>query len=164
MTTQITQQEINDILWKACDSFRGTVDSTEYKDYILTMLFVKYISDVWQDHYDNYKKQFGKDEGRILRRMERERFVLPEEGSFSYLYDNREAPNVGELINIALEKIEMANKAKLTNVFRNIDFNSESRLGNTRKRNHILKNLLEDFGDTRTGSSSQPDRQLGCYR
>ena len=149
MTTQITQQEINEILWKACDSFRGTVDSTEYKDYILTMLFVKYISDVWQDDYEKFKKLFGKDETRILRRMERERFVLPEEGSFSYLYDNREAPNVGELINIALEKIEMANKAKLTNVFRNIDFNSESRLGNTRKRNHILKNLLEDFGDTR---------------
>jgi type I restriction enzyme M protein len=149
MTNQITQQEINDILWKACDSFRGTVDSTEYKDYILTMLFVKYISDVWQDHYENYQQQFGRDEERIRRRMDRERFVLPEEGSFNYLYDNREAPNVGELINIALEKIEMANKGKLTNVFRNIDFNSESRLGNTRKRNHILKNLLEDFGDTR---------------
>jgi type I restriction enzyme M protein len=149
MTSQITQQEINDILWKACDSFRGTVDSTEYKDYILTMLFVKYISDVWQDHYENYQKQFGRDEERIRRRMERERFVLPEEGSFNYLYDNREAPNVGELINIALEKIEMANKGKLTNVFRNIDFNSESRLGNTRKRNHILKNLLEDFGNTK---------------
>ena len=149
MTTQITQQEINDILWKACDSLRGTVDSTEYKEYILTMLFVKYISDVWQDHYDEYKKQFGDNDEQLRRRMGRERFVLPEEGSFSFLYENREAPNLGELINIGLEKIEMANKSKLTNVFRNIDFNSESRLGNTRKRNHILKNLLEDFGDAR---------------
>ena len=67
MTNQITQQEINDILWKACDSFRGTVDATEYKDYILTMLFVKYISDVWQDHYDEYQKQYGNDEERIRR-------------------------------------------------------------------------------------------------
>jgi type I restriction enzyme M protein len=146
MTSRISQQEINDILWKACDTFRGTIDATEYKDYILTMLFVKYISDVWQDHYDEYQKQFGNDEERIRRRMDRERFVLPEEGSFYYLYDNREAPNLGELINIALEKIEMANKAKLTNVFRNIDFNSESRLGNARQRNRILKHLLEDFG------------------
>jgi type I restriction enzyme M protein len=149
MADQISQQEINDILWKACDSLRGTVDSTEYKEYILTMLFVKYISDVWQDHYEEYKSQFGGDEERIRRRMERERFVLPEEASFTFLYENREAPNLGELINIGLEKIEMANKAKLTNVFRNIDFNSESRLGNTRKRNHILKNLLEDFADSR---------------
>jgi type I restriction enzyme M protein len=149
MTNHITQQEINDILWKACDSLRGTVDSTEYKEYILTMLFVKYISDVWQDHYDEYKKQYGNNKEQIERRMSRERFVLPEESSFYYLYDNREAPNVGELINIGLEKIEMANKAKLANVFRNIDFNSESRLGNARKRNHILKNVLEDFGDSR---------------
>jgi type I restriction enzyme M protein len=146
---KISQQEINDILWKACDSFRGTVDSTEYKEYILTMLFVKYVSDVWQDHYDMYKKEFGGDEIRIRRRMERERFVLPEESSYYYLYDHRETANVGELINIALEKIELANKAKLTNVFRNIDFNSESRLGNTKKRNHILKHLLEDFADSR---------------
>jgi type I restriction enzyme M protein len=147
MTPRISQQEINDMLWKACDTFRGTIDATEYKDYILTMLFVKYISDVWQDHYDEYKKQFGNDEERIHRRLERERFVLPEEGSFYYLYDNREAANLGELINIALEKIEMANKAKLTNVFRNIDFNSESKLGNARQRNRILKHLLEDFGN-----------------
>ena len=149
MTTQISQQEINDVLWKACDSFRGTIDAIDYKDYILTMLFVKYISDVWQDHYEECQKQLGNDVARIKRKMERERFVLPEEGSFYYLYENRDAANLGELINIALEKIEMANKAKLTNVFRNIDYNSESRLGNTRKRNHILKNLLDDFGDPR---------------
>lgn len=149
MANQTSQQDINDILWKACDSFRGTVDSIEYKDYILTMLFVKYISDVWLDHYDEYKKQFGKDEERIRRRMERERFVLPDESSYYFLYENREAANLGELINISLENIETTNKAKLTNVFRNIDFNSESRLGNTLKRNHILKNLLEDFADAR---------------
>lgn len=147
--TKVSQQEINDILWKACDTFRGTIDATEYKDYILTMLFVKYISDVWRDHYEEYRKQYGSDEERIRRRMERERFVLPEGSSYYYLFDNREAANLGELINIALERIEMANKAKLTNVFRNIDFNSEARLGNTRKRNRILKHLLEDFADKR---------------
>jgi type I restriction enzyme M protein len=147
MKDVISQDEINAILWRACDSFRGTVDPTEYKDYILTMLFVKFISDTWKDHYEQYRKQFGSDEDRIKRKLERERFVLPENSSFDYLYAKREAPNVGETINIALEHVELANKAKLTNVFRNIDFNSESRLGNTKKRNHILKSLLEDFAN-----------------
>lgn len=146
---KISQKEINDILWRACDTFRGTIEATEYKEYILVMLFVKYISDFWQDHYDTYKKKFGKDEKRIQRKMERERFVLPPESSFPFLWENREAPNLGELINIALEKIEMANKTKLTNVFRNIDFNSEARLGNTQQRNRILNNLLNNFADKR---------------
>ncbi len=146
---KITQQEINDILWRACDSMRGTVDPIEYKDYILTMLFVKYISDVWRDHYEECKKQYGDDPVRIKRRMERERFILPENGSFYYLYENREVPNLGELVNIALEQIELSNKTKLANVFRNVDFNSESRLGDTKKRNQILQHMLEDFGNSR---------------
>ncbi len=147
MTEQASQQEINNILWKACDSFRGTVDAVNYKDYILVMLFLKFISDVWKDHYADYEKQYKGDVERILRRMKRERFVLPEESSFYSLYNNREATNVGELINIALENLETENKKKLLHVFQDVDFNSESRLGNTRKRNHILKNLLEDFND-----------------
>lgn len=145
----VSQQEINNILWKACDSFRGTVDAVNYKDYILVMLFLKFISDVWKDHYEKYEKQYKGDKERILRRMERERFVLPDVSSFYYLYEHREQPNVGELINIALEHLEMVNKKKLLHVFQDIDFNSESRLGNTRKRNHILKHLLEDFNDDR---------------
>lgn len=149
MTTKVSQQEINDILWKACDSFRGTVDAVNYKDYILVMLFLKFISDFWRDHYDQYSKQYKGDQERILRRMERERFVLPDQSSYDYLYEHREASNVGELINIALEHLEMVNKTKLLHVFQDVDFNSESRLGNTRKRNHILKHLLEDFSDPR---------------
>ncbi len=149
MSPKVSQQEINDILWRACDSLRGTVDSTEYKEYILTMLFLKYISDVWQDHYEQYEKEYGGDKRRIQRKLERERFVLPPESSFYSLFANREAPNLGELINIALEQVELANKTKLANVFRNIDFNSEARLGNTKKRNHILKHVLEDFADKR---------------
>ena len=52
--TTISQDEINAAVWAACDTFRGTVDPSIYKDYVLTMLFLKYVSDVWQDHYDFY--------------------------------------------------------------------------------------------------------------
>jgi type I restriction enzyme M protein len=145
----ISQDEINAILWKACDTFRGTVDPSEYKNYILVMLFLKYISDVWQDHYDQVKQQFGEDEERIQRRMERERFVLPKGADYYSLYEQRNADNLGELIDIALAKIEEANITKLQGVFRNISFNSESALGQTKQRNTRLKNLLSDFSDPR---------------
>jgi type I restriction enzyme M protein len=145
----ISQDEINGILWKACDTFRGTVDPAEYKNYILVMLFVKYISDVWRDHYDEYKQRYGGDEERLRRRMEKERFRLPAKCSFNYLYDQRNVTNLGELINIALEKVEDANREKLAGVFRNIDFNSEANLGRTRERNERLKHLLTDFSDPR---------------
>lgn len=145
MTNTVTQQQINNAAWNACDTFRGVIDAANYKDYILVMLFLKYISDVWQDHYETYRKEFGDNEERIRRRLERERFVLPKGASFYDLYEQREAANIGELINVALEAIEDHNKSKLEGVFRNIDFNSEASLGKAKDRNRRLKLLLEDF-------------------
>ena len=145
MNGQQMQQQVNQTAWAACDTFRGAVDAGQYKDYILVMLFLKYISDLWNEHAEMYRKQFGDDEARIRRRLERERFLLPAGASFYDLYERRNEANIGELINIALERIEDANRSKLEGVFRNIDFNSEANLGRVRDRNRRLKNLLEDF-------------------
>jgi type I restriction enzyme M protein len=145
MSDQITQQQVNQAAWAACDTFRGAVDPAQYKDYILAMLFVKYISDLWNNHVETYRKQFGGDDARIRRRLERERFILPEGTSFYDLYEARSEANIGELVNVALEKIEDTNRSKLEGVFRNIDFNSEANLGRVKDRNRRLKNMLEDF-------------------
>ncbi len=160
MSAKLDQKDINNAAWAACDTFRGAVDPSQYKDYILVMLFLKYISDVWKDHYEEYRKQYGDDDTRIRRKLERERFVLPfaelkdhESGKvddrfladYYSLYERRGAANIGELINIVLDAIEEANKAKLDGVFRNIDFNSEANLGKTKDRNRRLKMMLEDF-------------------
>jgi len=145
MNMKVSQDEINNIAWAACDTFRGPVDPAQYKDYILVMLFLKYISDVWQDHYEEFKKEYGDDDERIRRKLGRERFILPTGASFYDLYEKRNEPNIGELINVALDTIEESNKAKLAGVFRNIDFNSEANLGKTKDRNRLLKNLLGDF-------------------
>lgn len=147
MSTIPTKDEINEIVWKACDTFRGAIDPSHYKDYILTMLFVKYISDLNKDKHDEYAKRYDGDESRINRALERERFRVPNTASFDYLYSCRDKDDIGQIINKALMKIEEENKLKLENVFRNIDFNSESALGQTKDRNRRLKNLLEDFNN-----------------
>ena len=147
MPDRISQQEINDTLWRACDTFRGTLDPAQYKDYLLVMLFLKYVSDVWTDKQEELQERYKGDKVRVERALGRERFVVPPESHFKYLYDRRDAPNIGELINIGLEQIEDANRAKLENVFRNIDFNSEPYLGETKDRNRRLKNLLQDFAN-----------------
>ncbi len=146
---KINQDEINAIAWKACDTFRGVVDPSEYKNYILVFLFVKYISDVWKDKKERFTKQFKGDAERVQRRLDRERFVLPDNCTFDYIYSKRDEPNIGEIINTVLDEIEEANKTKLEGVFRNIDFNSESNLGQTKERNARLKHLINDFSDSR---------------
>ena len=142
--TPINQDDINAAVWGACDTFRGTVDSSIYKDYVLTMLFLKYLSDVWQDHYDQYKKQYGDNQALIEEMLKSERFVLPPSASFYALHAKRHEPGNGERIDKALHAIEDANIGKLRDVFQDISFNS-NKLGDEQQKNDILRHLLEDF-------------------
>lgn len=147
-TTKPTQDEINSTLWAACDTFRGVVDPSEYKNYILVFMFLKYLSDVWADKYDEYKQQYGNDAELIRRKMNRERFVLPEDCTFDFIKEHKNDSDIGEKINKILEKISDENP-KLNDVFRNIDFNSDSNLGQTKDRNRRLLNLITDFSNTK---------------
>ena len=74
--TALRQEDILAAVWRACDTFRGAVDATQYKDYILTILFLKYISDVRRKHVEEFRREFGGDELRIQRRLDRERFKV----------------------------------------------------------------------------------------
>lgn len=147
--TKITQSDINAAVWKACDTFRGTIDPSVYKDYILTMLFIKYLSDVHDDKYEKHLENYKGDLARVERAMRAERFNVPQQSHFKFLYEKRNEKNIGELINIALADLEEANREKLYSengegLFKNIDFNS-SQLGDTSDKNTRLRNLLLDF-------------------
>jgi type I restriction enzyme M protein len=144
-TKKWTQKEVNETLWRACDTFRGKIDSAIYKDYILVMLFVKYISDIYKEHYNELLEKYDGDKEMAERQIRLDRFHLNDSATFDNLYENRNASNVGEIINKALANIEEENKTKLRGVFKNIDFNSEAILGNTKERNSMLKDLLDDF-------------------
>jgi type I restriction enzyme M protein len=144
-----TQETINNVVWNACDTFRGTMDSSQYKDYILSMLFVKYLSDFYNEKRLQISNKYDGDADRITRALSREKFVLDDKCTFEYLLRNQEAEDLGDIINKALAKIEEDNREKLDGIFRNIDFNSRQVLGDVKERNAVLKKLLEDFNDSK---------------
>jgi len=155
MDSQIKQKDVYDAVWNACDTIRGVVDPSIYKDYILTMLFLKYISDVWLDHYDKYKEEYGDHPDLIEEMLKNERFVLPKKANFYSLYEKRHQPGNGERIDKALHAIEEANMAKLADVFQDISFNS-NKLGDDKQKNDLLRHILEDFN--KTGLNLRPSR------
>ena len=144
ITKKYSQQELNKTLWSAADSSRTAVDAGIYKDYVLVMLFFKYLSDLSKKQEEKYKERFGNDTARIKEKMKLDRFYLPEKASFDYIYSRVEHDNLGEELNKALQKIEYANKSKLEGIF-SIDFNSEATLGKLEQRNKMIRNLVEDF-------------------
>jgi type I restriction enzyme M protein len=142
--TTYTQDELNNTLWESANSSRSSVDGGIYKDYALAMLFFKYLSDLSLKHYQQYVERFGDDEARVASKMKSDRFYLPKEATFDYVYSKKEEDNIGEEINKALHRIEDLNRAKLEGVF-SVDFNSESTLGRLEQRNTMLRHLLDDF-------------------
>ena len=146
MQKKTTKEMVENIVWKACDTFRGSIDSSLYKDYILSMLFVKYLSDFAKEKIKELESKYSGD--KLKRRLERMNYKISKDASFEYLLKNKEAPNIGEIINTALRKIEKDNPQKFDGIFNNIDFNDSNKFGETKTRNAILKHLLEDFSDS----------------
>ena len=164
--TPVTQSEINKAAWGACDTFRGVVDPSIYKDYVLTMLFLKYLSDVWQDHMTRYQAEHPNAPELVEAMMQQEAFVLPDGASFTALHKRRHEPGNGERIDKALHAIEEANITKLRDVFQDISFNS-NKLGDEEQKNDILRHLIEDFAtdalDLRPTRVGQLDIIGGAY-
>ena len=145
MNKAVTEEKLNNTLWGAANSLRGNVDAGVFKDYILVLLFYKYISDLHQKNIDKLKERYGDDEERILLRLKNERFIIPNGASFHDVFKQQHEHNLGEIINKALHKIEDANGDRLKGLFDNVNFNSDSILGKAMQRNKMLVDLLGDF-------------------
>ena len=139
-----TFDDIKKALWAGANTFRDNIDAANYKDYVLSMFFVKYLSDTYAESVDELKEKY--DGIRLERQIENLPFSLKREFTFDYLHENQFAPDIGNKICEALTGIESSNDI-LTGIFRGIDFNSESNLGKKEQKNPILRNLLNDFAD-----------------
>jgi type I restriction enzyme M protein len=128
---------------RGADSLRDTLDAANYKDYVLPIMFFKYLSDSYEDEVDKLAKTHS---GLRLERQKKYLpFTIAEEVSYKNLYAERNSANLGQLVNMTLRKIEDDNHQQLAGVLSAVDYNSETNLGTREHKNAILRDLLEDF-------------------
>ncbi len=141
---QASQDDANNMAWAVCDNFRSVVNPNIYKNHVITLLFIKYISDIWKNHHERYQAEYGNEPELIAELMKVERFVLPKEIDFYSLHERRHESGNGERIDQFLYNIEAANISKLRGVFQGISFNS-NKFGDDKQKNELLRYVLEDF-------------------
>jgi type I restriction enzyme M protein len=141
MTNKATTiQHLESHLWEAANILRGSpVDRTDWKSYILPLLFFKRICDVWDEEYQEMVETYGKDFA------DEHRFQIPEGAHWN---DVRETPkNVGTALQNALRAIEAANQEHLYGVFGDAQWSNKERLPDA-----LLKDLLEHFSALNLGN------------
>ena len=109
----LTRQELESTLWQAADILRGQIDSADYKNYIFSILFLKRLSDRFDEEVENAVASGVSREVALTDRDEHE-FFVPESARWRTLV--QAAMNLGETINIASHAVEDANTPRLDGV------------------------------------------------
>ena len=111
-------------LWQSCDELRGGMDASQYKDYVLVLLFIKYVTD----------KYYGKPDALL---------VVPEGGSFHDMVKLKGNSEIGDRMNKIIHKL--AEKNELVGVITVADFNDDDKLGRGKEKVDRLTNLVSIF-------------------
>jgi type I restriction enzyme M protein len=120
----IKKSELYSSLWQSCDELRGGMDASQYKDYVLVLLFVKYVSD----------KYAGQKDAMV---------EIPKGGSFSDMVALKGDKEIGDKINKIISKLAAANDLK--GVIDQTDFNDPAKLGSGKEMVERLSNLVGIF-------------------
>jgi len=120
----IKKTELYSSLWKSCDELRGGMDASQYKDYVLVLLFIKYVSD----------KYAGQPDALI---------EVPAGGSFADMVALKGDKEIGDKINKIIAKLAEANELK--GVIDVADFNDDDKLGKGKEMVDRLSNLVAIF-------------------
>ena len=120
----VKKSELYSSIWKSCDELRGGMDASQYKDYVLALLFVKYVSD----------KYAGRPYASIK---------IPEGGSFADMQASKGKTDIGERLNTVIKALAKENN--LTGIIDTADFDDKSKLGDGNEMQVTLTNLVAIF-------------------
>lgn len=124
----IKKSELYSSLWESCNKLRGGMDASLYKDYILTLLFVKYVTDRYKG--DRFAE-----------------IIVPEGGSFDDMVDIKNDPNIGEKMDVIISNLAEANKLK--GVIDVAQFNDEEKIGKGKEMVDKLTELIGIFQNSK---------------
>lgn len=135
--TTLTIDAFERYLWSAADILRGSIDSSDYKSFIFGMLFLKRLSDRFEEECEALVAAGDDPEDR-----DNHQFFVPKRARWSEI--QRVATNIGVTLNTACSALEQANTS-LEGVLAGIDYNDERKLGDARNRDVVLGKLIQHF-------------------
>ena len=156
-SSRLSREQLEGYLWAAADILRGSIDSSDYKNFIFGLLFIKRLSD-----------RFDEECGQLLAEgadpddADEHEFFVPKRARWSTL--QKSATGLGEVLNKASAALEEANTT-LEGVLAGIDYNDERKLGDAKQRDSLLSRLILHFGklNLRNDHLSEPDMLGRAY-
>jgi type I restriction enzyme M protein len=154
---KLTIDKLERHLWSAADILRGSIDSSDYKNYIFGLLFLKRLSDRFEEECEALVAEGDDPEDR-----DNHPFFVPKRARWSEI--QKVASDLGSTLNKACAALENANTS-LEGVLAGIDYNDERKLGDAKSRDVVLARLVQHFSKLglRNASLSEPDMLGRAY-
>ncbi|TYB30737.1 MAG: type I restriction-modification system subunit M [Candidatus Mcinerneyibacterium aminivorans] len=135
MQDKLTLDKLESWLWESANILRGRIDSGDYKNYIFGMLFLKRISDVFEEECNRIKEEHGE---ALMYDEDFHKFLVPDKARWDNIKNTTK--DIGAAINKAFEELEQENPKLLEGVLTPIDFNNKERLPDS-----TLEKLIQHF-------------------
>lgn len=158
---KLTLEQLEGYLWSAADKLRGKIDSSDYKSFIFGFLFLKRLSDVFEEEAEKLIAS-GTAPEVAWEDRDYHLFYVPKRARWSSI--QKQATGIGDFLNKACAALEEENTS-LEGVLRGIDYNDENKLGHAKERDELLARLVHHFSKVslRNVDLAEPDMLGRAY-